>query len=277
MMLTGECVMRRLALFSLAFVCGSVCALAQQPRGPINPPALFEKGMNSLTGTGFSRNDLAGVDSIRRSAELGYAPAQVAMGYFAETGFVGPSDPSQAADFYAKAAAQGDRVAQWVLGRMYFTGIGEPRNLNESERWLGKAANQGDPFGQFLLGSVKLERGDYAAAANWFRRASDLGLPQAQQQLGLLLKEGRGVPADKFEAYVQLLLSFEAGLQNSADDLKRVEAEITNSQIEQAKTRARELQATSSRAVVSRGCTGWQGEFNTAPATPPPDLQVFCR
>ena len=269
--------MRRLVYGCLAILYCSVLVSAQQLRGPINPPALFEKGMNALTGTGFSRNDLTGVDLIRRSAELGYAPAQVAMGYFSETGFGTPADPAQAAAFYSKAAVQSDRVAEWVRGRMYFTGVGEARNLNEAERWLGRAANQGDPFAQFLLGSVKLERNDYSAAAALFRKAADQGLPQAHEQLGLLLKQGRGVPVDKVEAYLHLLLSWDAGLRNSADDMKQIEAEITNAQIEQARSRMRELQATTSRSVVSRGCTGWQGEFNSIPTTPPPDLQAFCR
>jgi uncharacterized protein len=273
----GVRAMRRLVQFSLALVCSSIVAFAQQPRGPINPPALFEKGMNALTGTGFSRNDLTGVGLIRQSADLGYAPAQAAMGYFAEAGFGVPSDVNEAASFYTKAAAQSDRVAEWVLGRMYFTGIGEPRNLNEAERWLTKAANQGDPFAQFLLGSVKLERNDYPAAATWFGKAAQQGLPQAQEQLGLLLKQGRGVPTNKVDAYVQLLLSFDAGLQSSVEDLKQLETDLTSTQIEQAKSKTRQIQAISSRAVVSRGCTGWQGEFNAVPTTPPPDLHSFCR
>lgn len=268
--------MRRLVMFFLALLCSSIVAVAQQ-HGPINPPALFDKGMNALTGTGFSRNDLTGVDYIRQSADLGYAPAQSAMGYFAETGFGVPADPSQAATFYSKAAAQSDRVAQWVLGRMYFTGIGQGRNLSEAERWLGKAANQGDPFAQFLLGSVKLERSDYTAAANWFRKAADQGLPQAQQQLGFLLMQGRGVAVDKLGAYVQFLLSAEAGIQTTGEDVKHLGADLTNNQIEQAKNKMRDLQATTSRALVSHGCTGWQGEFNAIPSTPPPDLQAFCR
>ena len=61
--------MRRLVMFFLALLCSSIVAVAQQ-HGPINPPALFDKGMNALTGTGFSRNDLTGVDYIRQSADL---------------------------------------------------------------------------------------------------------------------------------------------------------------------------------------------------------------
>jgi TPR repeat protein len=269
--------MRRLVQLLFVLAAASLAASAQQLRAPINPTALFEKGMNALTGTGFSRNDLSGVQYIRQSADAGYAPAQAVMGYFAEIGFSTPPEPEQAATYYTKAAAQGDRLSAWVLGRMYFTGIGEQRNLNEAERWLSKAANQGDAFGAHLLGSLKLEKSDYAGAAAWFRKAAEQGLPQAQQQLGSMLKEGKGIPVDKFEACVWLLLSFEAGNQSAAEDLKRLETDLTSQQIEQAKSRVREFQGTNSRVVVSRGCTGWAGEFNPIPATPPADLQAFCR
>ena len=270
------CAMRRFArILAVLGLCG-IPAIAQI-HAPINPPALYEKGMNALTGTGFSRSDLTGVDYIRQSADLGYAPAQSAMGYFEEVGFFAPREPEQAAAHYAKAAAQGDRVAEWVLGRMYFTGIGQARNLGEAERWLTKAANLGDPFGAELLGSVKLERNDKAAAASAFRKAAEQGLPFAQQQLGLLLKDGQGVPIDKSEAYVWLLLSFDGGIQATVNDLKQLEAELGNTKVETAKTRSRELEANVSRTVVSRGCTGWQGELASVPATPPPDLQPFCR
>jgi uncharacterized protein len=269
--------MRRLVRFLIVLLSTTVVGYAQQLRAPINPTALFERGMNALTGAGFSRNDPSGVEYVRQSADAGYAPAQAVMGYFEEIGFTVPREPQQAAGYYTKAAVQGDRMSQWVLGRMYFSGEGEQRNLPEAERWLNKAANQGDAFGEHLLGSLKLEKNDYPGAAAWFRKAAEQGLPQAQMQLGSMLEQGKGIAVDKLEAYVWLTLSFEAGDQNAAEALKSLETDLTNQQIEQAKARVREFQSTNSRVVVSRGCTGWTGEFDALPATPPADLQAFCR
>ena len=170
-------------------------ALHAQTLG-LNAPQLYEKGMNNLMGIGISRNDLTAVDYLRRSAELGYPPAQVVLGYFYDTGSVVAQDSQQAADWYKKAAKQDDRLADWLLGRLYYTGNGVPRDLSAAEPWLQKAANQGDPFGQYLLGMIRLERNDYSRAADLFRKAAMQGLPQAQQQLGELLKRGQGVNAD---------------------------------------------------------------------------------
>jgi hypothetical protein len=277
MILNGDLSMRRLVQVFAMFATTCAAASGQQLHAPINPTALFEKGMNALTGTGFSHNDLSGVDYIHQSADAGYAPAQAVMGYFAETGFSVQQDPAQALTYYTKAAAQGDRLSEWVLGRMYFTGVGEQRNLTEAERWLSKAANQGDAFGQLLLGSLKLERNDNASAAALFRKSAEQGLPQSQQQLGSMLKEGKGLPMNKLEAYIWLTLSYEAGNQSTASDIKQLETSLTNQEIEQAKSRVREFQSTNSRVVISRGCTGWAGEFNAVPSTPPADLQPFCR
>jgi len=252
--------------------------MAQQPTAPLDAKALFEAGMNGISGTGLSRNDVTAVEYFRQSAELGYAPAQDVIGYFAENGKVVPQDSHQALVWYRKAASQGDRLAQWVIGRMYFTGTGNVRDLNEAENWLKKASDQGDAFGQFLLGSVRLERGDYANAATSFREAAEQGLPQAQHQLVILLKRSLGrVPTDKFEAYVWLLLAFEAADQSAADDIRQLEGDLGSTNVERAKAEVRGRQTTLSRSLLANGCTGWKGEFNLLPTTPPPDLHRFCQ
>src|SRR5260370_35170498 len=213
--------------------------------------------MNALAGHGISRNDQTAWDSIGRSEELAYAPAQDALGYFYEPGTLTAGDPQEAVLWYRKAAEQGDRLGQWLLGRAYFTGAGTGRDPQNTERWLRQAADGGDPFGQYLLGLFKQERSDYKAAAEWFRKAAEQGLPQSQKQLGLLLKQGRGIPANKGEAYIWLLLSFEAGNHTVADDTKQLEAELCGNQVELAKTEARDRQQVVSRSAVAHVYIAW--------------------
>lgn len=131
----------------------SLAAFPQTPTLGLNAPQLYEKGMNSRMGVGISRNDLNGLDYLRRSAELGYPPAQVALGYFHDTGSVVSQDSGQAADWYKKAAKQDDRLAEWLLGRLYYNGNGIPRDLNAAELWLQKAANQGESLWTTAAGS----------------------------------------------------------------------------------------------------------------------------
>ena len=242
-----------------------------------NPEQLFDRGMNALKGTGVSHNTITAVELIRRSAELGYVPAQVALGYFYDTGTYVPGEQAQAVVWYRKASDQDDRLAEWLLGRLYFMGSGVPRDTQMAAGFLKKAADQDDPFAEYLLGSIELEHSNYAKAADWFRKAAQQGLPQAQLQLGILLHQGLGIKADKFEAYVWLLLSLDAGNPAGSSDLAALEAELGTAQLEQAKTKARELERSVTRSVVAPGCTGWDGEFSSIPSPPPPDLQRFCR
>lgn len=255
-------------------IAGSVCG---QTTIGLNPAQLYERGMNALIGTGLSRSDVTAADYIQRSAQLGYAPAQVTLGYFYETGTTLTREPQQAAQWYRKAAQQDDVLGEWLLGRAIFNGETSARDLNEASDWLKKAASHNNPFSQHLLGMIGLERGDYMKAAEWFRKAAQRGLPQAQQRLGQMLEQGQGVGVNKFEAYVWLLVSFDAGNTSTAADLQKLEPELGSTQVEQAKTEARELESSVTRAVVARGCTGWAGEFDRVPSPPPPDLQRFCR
>ena len=248
----------------------------------------FANGMNALRGSSTTRDNLRALDYFRRADHEGYAPAQTVLGYLEETGTIVPREPQQAATHYAKAAEQNDRLAQWALGKLYFTGEAGPRDLSRAEQWLTRAAEQGDPFGAYLLGLVNLERQDYAAAADHFRGAAEQGLPQAQQQLALLLKDGKGVRQDKAEAYMWLLLSLQGGRGRHTTPvgssglnpdylLSELEAALGSAAVESAKSKARQLETTVSRSRNANGCTGWKGEFRVIPTTPPPDFQQFCR
>ncbi len=247
-------------------------ATAQTPEAA----ALFNEGMNALSGTGLSRNPTRATDLLRRAADLGHAPAQLVLGYLYETGHALPANISEALAWYKKAAEQGEPTALWVVGRMYLTGSGPFKDLGEAEKWLLRSAEQGNPFGEYLLGLVREER-DYRTAPEWFRKAAEQGLPQAQQKLGLALREGRGISLDKYQAYVWLLLSYESGAKGSAAYANDLEGQLSSAQLEHAKTEARDLSARYSRSVASKGCTGWHGEFHVLPSTPPPDIQRLCR
>lgn len=273
----GDRLRRRVGVF--AFFCLLLCAASGAAQNNLNAPRLFELGMDSLTAIGPDRNPTAAFDYLKRSADLGYPPAQTTMGYFYETGGVVPADPSQSVEWYKKAAKQGDRVGEWLLGRLYYTGSGTARDLNLAAAMLQKSAAQDDPFADYLLGMVQLEREQYTQAADSFRKAAMQGLPQAQQQLGLLLKNGKGVTADKLEGYVWLLVSYDSGNQAAtvANELRALQNELTMAQMELAKSKAHEVEQTANRVVTARGCTGWNGEFSTVPAPPPPDIQRYCR
>ena len=245
-------------------------AQSQGNSGPADGPGLFEQGMNGIRGSGVNRNDRDTLEFFRRSA-------QVALGYMYDTGFRVTKEPGRAVEWYKKAAQQGDSLAPWLLGRVIYLGAVPPLDVNDAISWLQRSSDANNPFAQHLLGLIKLEKNDYAKAAELFQKASQQGLPQAQYELGKLLLQGPGtVKRDKFEAYVWLLMAGDANYAHYPD-LQSVETELGKTRMEEAKTTARQRERESSRTVIAHGCTGWDGEFDRIPSPPPLDVQQFCR
>jgi len=264
--------MRRTILTSiLALWC--TIALAQSS----SPDALYERGMDAITGIGPSQNDSLGIDYFRRSADLGYGPAQIALAYYYETGTFLAADPGRAVDLYRKAAQQGDPLAGWLAGRHYFLGNGVPRDLDAAQKWLKIAAAQNNAYGAYYLGRLMADR-DYTKAPALYKIAADQGLPQAQYFYAKALKDGRGIPQDRFTAYVWYTIASDAGYTAAGADLGELNngGDLTTNQVSEAKAKARDLEQVVIRAVTARGCSGWTGEFDEFPTPPPPKLQRFC-
>jgi uncharacterized protein len=265
--------MRRTILISiLVLLCGTI-ALAQST----SPDALYERGMDAITGIGSSRNDTVGLDYFRRSSDLGYGPAQIALAYYYESGTVVATNPVEAVDLYRKAAQQGDPLAAWLVGRHYFLGNGVPQDLDAAQKWLKISAGQNNPYGAYYLGRLMADR-DYTKAPALYKIAADLGLPQAQYFYAKALKDGRGIPQDRFTAYIWYSIASDAGYAAANADLTELERSgyFRTDQIQDAKAKARDMEQVVIRAVTARGCEGWDGEFDEFPTPPPPRLQRFC-
>src|SRR5437660_5428545 len=220
--------MQRVRLTVLVISMGLACAAADaQTIAPgLNAPELFEKGMDALQGSSGTHSEVNAVEYFRRAAELSFAPAQVVLGYLSETGRSMPKDSRDAFEWYKKAAQKDDSLAQWLAGRLIYSGAVAPRDLNQAQNCVQKSAAHNEPFAEYLLGKIALERQEYTASAERFRQAGQQGLPQAQRELGRLLRDGQGIPADKFEAYVWLLVSDDAGDHTAASDLQALQAPL---------------------------------------------------
>jgi TPR repeat protein len=266
--------MTRFSTILSVFLLASAGAVAQSA----SPDALYDRGVDAITGVGSSRNEQGGIDLFRRSADLGFGPAQVALGYYYETGKIKAGDPGQVSlDLYKKAAQQGDPLAAWLAGRRYYLGIGVAKDLDAARKWLKMAADQNNAFGAYYLGRLMSDR-DATKAQALFKIAADQGLPQAQYLYGKALKDGRGIAVDRVGAYVWLTIAADAGYSASGVDLNELQTSgsLTLEDIAQARNKAREMEQMVVRAVTSRGCSGWPGEFDELPQPPPPDLQRFC-
>lgn len=163
--------------------------------------------------TAYRSGDIVnGLREFRSAAEAGYAPAQVAVGYFYREGKGGlPKDEVEALRLYQLAADQGLAQAQDNLALMYARGrVGLPQDDVEAVRLFRLAADQGFAPSQSNLGFAYatglggLPKDD-VEAVRLYRLAADQGGAHGQAMLAVMYGSGRGgLPKDDVEA-VRLL------------------------------------------------------------------------
>ena len=141
------------------------------------------------------------IEDARRGNKI----AQYNIGYYYHSGTGGVSrDYQKAAQWYQKSADQGYASAQLNLGALYSDGSGVPQNQAKAAELYRKAAEQGNGAAQYNLGlcysNGKGVTRDYTAAAYWYRKAVDQGHAAAQNNLGNLYSNGRGVEKNQQKA-----------------------------------------------------------------------------
>jgi localization factor PodJL len=141
-------------------------------------------------------HDNTGIEGLRKSANLGYAPAQFYLAKLYENGEAGlKKDLDEARRWTERAAEGGDRKAMHNLALYYFEGQGGAKNTT--------------------------------IAAQWFRRAADLGLVDSQYNLGRLYEEGFGVSQNPAEAYKWYLIAAKGGDAESRASAQRLKRQLS--------------------------------------------------
>ena len=97
-------------------------------------------------------NHTGAAEWFRKSAEQGYAQAQLALGYMYAYGRGIAEDDEQAVKWFRKAAEQGDVGGQYHLGLAYLEGAGVTRDYDQAAQWFRKAAEQGISLDDLDLG-----------------------------------------------------------------------------------------------------------------------------
>ena len=140
--------------------------------------------------------DVAGLGDLKRTANLGYAPAQYYLGKLYETGGAGvKKDMAQARAWTERAAVAGEVGAMHNMGLYHYYGEGGAQNL--------------------------------AVAAQWFRRAADMGLLDSQFNLARLYESGLGVNENPAEAYKWYLIASRSGDGEARKKVAELKAKLS--------------------------------------------------
>ena len=111
-------------------------------------------------------------------------------------------------------------------------------------RLLRPFADQGEPEAQYMLGMMYRQGHglpqDDAEAARWFRRAAVQGDPEAQSSLGIMYQHGQGVPQSNIRAYMWFNSSAARGNRTAPELRDGIAQRMTPAQIAEAQKLAKQ-------------------------------------
>lgn len=156
---------------------------------------------------------------LQELANQGLAQAQVKLGCCLEKGIGCQVNQKQSAEWYRRAAEQGDKEGQWRWGRALWGGYGVPRDLEAAGACLEKAALQGSTEGMRFLGVCYSE--GYHRPSNsgcdvnkmiyWYEKACEREDEVALNNLGLIYRDGNGVPKNEQKGFEYIKRAAEKG------------------------------------------------------------------
>ena len=205
------------------------------------------------------------------AAASGSAQGSMNLGVAYLNGRGVPKDDAMAATLITEAYRRGSGIAAPYLGDMYYFGVGEPQNRATAEAWYEAGLKRHDAMAAYRLGSLysvaedhvhdyrkaagllrtsaesgyvfamhslgfllvnypKLAKSPHEAQA-WLEKAANGGNWRSSIVLGILSRDGRGVPPDNKAAYFHFLVgALHGGPQAQAivaNDLKIIGGKLS--------------------------------------------------
>ncbi len=208
-----------------------VGAIDANPVGSIAAPATSAKSVKAAP-TELAASIPAGLpQSLREAAAAGDPNAEFEVALRLVEGRGVAKDPHAAAQWFEQAAVRDLPIAQYRLAALYEKGVGVARDLQLAMSWYAKAATAGNARAMHNLAVMNAEaaaagKPDYAEAAQWFRKAGQLGIRDSQFNLGILYARGMGVPQDLIQSWLWFSLAAQQGDADAAKKRDEVAAKM---------------------------------------------------
>lgn len=179
-----------------------------------NPELCFAESIKYFNGNGVEKNEEKGLELMRKSSDLGYSVASLALAQILlhGTGNI-KKDEKTAVKLLLKVADEPNDstaqtaekiltapTAQRILGDCYFEGLGVDLDVKEAVKWYHKAAASGDTSSSlgdcYFNGWGVLK--DEGEAFKWYLKSAEYD-PWGQYMLSKCYKEGTGVEKNDAE------------------------------------------------------------------------------
>ena len=139
-----------------------------------------------------------------------------------------PKDSSKAFEFNIEAAQLGYADAILAMGWFYLNGEGVARDIESATKWYRKSARLHEPKAMFSLGQIAYDEKNYSEALRWFKRAIKAGHMRSTYWLGKLCWRGHGLPMDKKKA----MSLFESAAKKKDPEAQRILRRFSRHHIE---------------------------------------------
>lgn len=161
--------------------------------------AQVQLGESYLNGTGVDKDLAKAKIWFEASASSGNAAAQYQLGRMFAKGLGVEKDEVRAFSLFEKSAAQGNGKGIHALGVSHYLGSGTSKDVKKAIELWQKSATLGNADSEFNIGYALEEAGplhDLQAAMSWYERAVEHGSTEAIVNLGVMHRDGIGVPKD---------------------------------------------------------------------------------
>jgi len=158
-----------------------------------------------LYGVGTRKNDDLAVQLLNQAFEAGNGTAATYLGLISYFGLVGKEDKVAAEKWFESGLKLHDPLAAFNLGSLYSVTPGHPQDLSRAADLLRQAADAGyvpamHSLGLLLINHPSLRQEDQQSR-NLLEEAANAGSWKSSIVLGILARDGRGVPMDAKNAY----------------------------------------------------------------------------
>lgn len=138
-------------------------------------------------------------------------------------------------------AIKGDADAQFNLAQAYKLGRGVNTDLSMAENLYRRAAEQGHVQAEDNYGILLFTNGQQKDAMPWLEKSAARGEHRAQYLVGTAAFNGDFIARDPIRGYALMSRASEAGLEQAAAGLAKMEPLLTAEQKAKGKTMAQEL------------------------------------
>lgn len=192
-----------------------------------------------MKGLGVSRDPAMGRQLLTELAAKRNGRAEDYLGVIYLQGEAGTPDTAAAEKWFERAAKDKNPEGEYAIGQFYSVGAGHERDYGKAAKFLREAARAGYVPAMYTLGVLLLdhpELGEKGAGEDvaWLERAAEAGTWQSSAALGLMARDGRGIPQNMAQAFRWFSIALRQGGtvagENMRADLEKCRAALAAGQ-----------------------------------------------